>query len=166
LKYGSDGGVAGGAGFGAAGRAGGRCGSGGGPAGGPAGETPSIVAFDEVRGTVSGAGAFATAAGAAGAGAGFAAAWAAPSAEGATPIIVRESAPEGAAAAGVGAEGAGVGAPPSTGLGPVRRASSGCSTWNDVPHLGQRIFRPDAGTLRSSTWYGAWHPGHSTLNIG
>ena len=41
---------------------------------------------------------------------------------------------------------------PRTGLGPVRRASSeGGSTLNVVPHFGQRILRPLAGTRRSST---------------
>jgi hypothetical protein len=90
-----------------------------------------------------------------------------PSADGATPSIVLAAAPPRASGGGgLFAPGAGEGTPPRTGLGPVRRASSGWSTWNEVPHFGHRIFKPDAGTLRSSTWYGALHPGHSTLNIG
>jgi hypothetical protein len=81
-----------------------------------------------------------------------------PSADGATPTIVLAAIPPRAGGGGRGAaasvppEAAGMG-PLRRGLGPVRRAaSSGGSTWNDVPHLGQRIFSPDAGTLRSSTW--------------
>ena len=91
-----------------------------------------------------------------------------PSAEGATPTIVRAARFCARGTAGAGSPGSDVdppSAPPSTGLGPVRRASSGASTWKDVPHFGQRIFRPDAGTRLSSTWYGALHPGHSTLNM-
>src|SRR5690606_8382481 len=54
-------------------------------------------------------------------------------------------------------------AAPSTAL--VFAAASAGLTLNDVLHLGQRILRPVAGTRRSSTWYGARQPGHSTLNI-
>jgi len=79
-----------------------------------------------------------------------------PSAEGATPTIVFAVAPPRAGGGGgwaaLGCAGAGPGGPPNTGLGPVRRASSGWSTWNEVPHFGHLIFNPDAGTLRSSTW--------------
>ena len=38
-------------------------------------------------------------------------------------------------------------------------------TRNVLPHFGQRIFRPFAGTRRSSTWYVALHDSHSTLSI-
>jgi len=151
-----------------------RAGIGGGlPIVGAAGATPSIVPFKLASrrgGTWIGAGP----------GAAVPAAGATPTivplrfgcgapAAGATPTIVPFR-----SARGAGAESAGGGAdspkstpsaPPSTGLGPVLRASPGGSTLKDVPHLGQRILRPLEGMRRSSTWYGALQPGHSTLNI-
>lgn len=75
-------------------------------------------------------------------------------ASGATPVIVRFR----SAARFGGAGGGGtVSAPipktaPKTGLGPVRWASVGASTLNDVPHFGQRILSPLGGMRRSSTW--------------
>ena len=58
----------------------------------------------------------------------------------------------GGAMAGGGADSVKPSTPPSTGFGPVRRASAGGSTLKEVPHLGQRIFSPLDGILRSSTW--------------
>jgi len=65
---------------------------------------------------------------------------------GATPTIVPLLGSD-IAIAGGGAESP----KPSTGLGPVRRASAGWSTRNEVPHFGQRILSPLDGILRSST---------------
>jgi len=69
---------------------------------------------------------------------------------GATPIIVPLFG-SGDATAGGGPESPRPKTPPSTGLGPVLRASVGGSTLNEVPHFGQRILSPLDGILRSST---------------
>jgi hypothetical protein len=70
---------------------------------------------------------------------------------GATPSMVPFMG-SGGATAGGGADSPNPKTPPSTGLGPVRRASPGGSTLNEVPHFGQRILSPLDGILRSSTW--------------
>jgi hypothetical protein len=107
---------------------------------------------------------------------------------GATRVAGRsssETASAGAAAgagrgAGRGATGAGTsaisGAPRDfvrrsagwAGFAPATAGSSapGACTKKLVPHFGHRILRPVGGTRRSSTWYGALHPSHSTLNMG
>ncbi len=38
-------------------------------------------------------------------------------------------------------------------------------TRNECPHFGHRIFKPAAGILRSSIWYGALHDSQSTFTI-
>jgi hypothetical protein len=69
---------------------------------------------------------------------------------GATPNMVPLFA-SGGATAGGGADSPTPSTPPKTGFGPVRRASEGGSTLNEVPHFGQRILSPLDGILRSST---------------
>ena len=70
-----------------------------------------------------------------------------------------QSAPA-AGACGAGACGAGRGAG-----GGAASAPPGRVTLRLVPHLGHRIFRPAGGIRRSSSWYGAPQPEHSTLTI-
>jgi hypothetical protein len=117
--------------------------------------------------TASGAGTVGATGGgaAAAAGGGAAAAGNAVAAAGATPSMVPFIAAErwgatpsmvpfigsGGAMAGGAVDSPRPRTPPSTGLGPVRRASPGGSTLKEVPHFGQRILSPLDGILRSST---------------
>lgn len=55
----------------------------------------------------------------------------------------------------------GTGARGDAGIG----GAAGFVTRNECPHFGHRIFRPVAGTRRSSIWYGALHDSHSTWSI-
>jgi hypothetical protein len=98
-------------------------------------------------------------AGRGGGGAGGAALGGAGGAGGATPTIVRLAAETaGFAVGGAGAAGGAAGA--------AAGAAFGFVTRNECPHLGQRIFRPEGGTRRSSIWYGALQDSHSTFSIG
>lgn len=84
---------------------------------------------------------------------------------GATPVTVPANdllAAAVGAAVGAWAKADGEGAGPDEVTGAM---AWGRLTVKLVPHFGQRIPSPVAGTRRSSTWYGAWQPGHSTLNM-
>lgn len=126
-----------------------------GSAGATTGRSPSS-SEPNTAGKSDGSGALATGVGGGTGGGGGGAAAVAPPA-GATPSIVFACAriPSGfvgrTTGPGFGAAG---GAPPAA-----------LCTTKECPHLGQRIFKPAAGTRRSSIWYGALHDSHSTFSI-